>query len=97
MLHQGLIDQCLAIFADAVRTVIIALNTYPARLITLWANKHNIRDIERCFELDAAWVNSPSLGLYLSLVLGMDVHTLHNHPMFFRKYLDDLATLTFFF
>jgi hypothetical protein len=97
MLHRRLIDQRLAIFTNAVRTIIIALNTYTAWFITLRTYKHYIRDVERCFELDPTGVNSPTLGLNLALVLSMDIYALYYHSMFIWQDLDDLAALTFFF
>jgi hypothetical protein len=97
MLHRRLIDQRLTIFADAVSTFIIALNANTTRFVTLRADKHNIRDVQGCFELDASGVNGPTLGLNLALVFGMHVYTLHHHPMLIWQDFDHLAAFALFF
>jgi hypothetical protein len=97
LLHGWLIDQCLTILADTVCTIIVALYTNAARFIALWANQHDIRDIKRSFELDPTRVNRSSLRLDLSLVLSMDVYTLHNHPVFVWQDLNYFTALALFF
>ena len=97
MLHWRLINQRLAFLTDAVCAVFIALNTHTGRFTALRADQHYIRDIERGLELDAPRVNGATLGLDLALVLGMDIHALHHHPVLVRQNLDDFAALAFVF
>jgi hypothetical protein len=97
LLHGLLIDQSLAILADSVCTIIVALYTNATRFITLWANQHDIRDVEWCFKLDPTRVNCSSLGLDLALVLGMDIYTLHYHPVLIWQDFNNFTALAFFF
>jgi hypothetical protein len=52
-----LINQSLAILADAVGAIIIALNPYTGWFAALGADQHHIRNIDRSLELDAARVD----------------------------------------
>jgi hypothetical protein len=97
MLHWRLIDQRLALLANAVCAIIVALDTNTGRFTALWAYQHNVRDVERGLKLDAARVNRATLSLNLTLVFGMNVHALHNHPVLIRQNLDHFAALTLFF
>jgi hypothetical protein len=73
------------------------LYTNAGRFAALWADQHNVRDIERGLELDTSRVDRAALSLDLPLVFGMDVYTLHHDPVFFRQNLDHFAAFSLFF
>src|ERR1035437_405786 len=77
---NALVNQSLAVLANSVRPGFIAGNAYTGSLTALWANQHDIRNMQRAFEFDAARIDRSSLaGLSLFLVLGENVHTLHHY------------------
>jgi hypothetical protein len=97
MLHRGLVNQRLALLADAVCAVIVALNTDASGFATFRTDQHNVRDVERGLKLDAARVDRTALGLDLTLVFGVYIHALHDHTVLVRKYFNHLAAFTLFF
>src|SRR5215216_3374132 len=52
-----LVDQCLAIFADATSPILIPLHGHTRRFTAFRTNEHHIRNIDGSFELDAARVD----------------------------------------
>src|SRR5215211_7833949 len=80
-----LINQSLTVFANTTGSVIISLHSHTSWIAAFWTDQHHIRDINWCLELDATRINiTPSLSLYLLLMLGANVHTLHNHAAVFQ-------------
>jgi hypothetical protein len=97
LLHWRLVDQSLAIFAYPVGTVFIPRNRYTGCFAALGAYEHDVRDIKRGFELYAARVDRAPLGLHLALMLGMDIYTLDNQPVFFWQNFNDFAAFPLVF
>jgi hypothetical protein len=97
MLH-GLIDQLSTAFANAVCAGLVTLNANACRFITLRADQHHIRDVDRSLELDTTGIDlAAALRLHLALVLDVDVHTLYHYAIGVRQHIDDLAALAFVF
>src|SRR5512138_1502727 len=93
-----LINQRITILAHAPSPILIPLNFDAGRLATLRANQHHIRDIDRSLELAAARVDiMTGLGVYLFLMLGADVDTLHYKAAVFQQHVDHLSALAFVF
>jgi hypothetical protein len=51
--------------------------------------------MDRRLKLHDAWIYRPALRLDLALVPGAQVDALHNHPVFFRFYADNLTAFSF--
>jgi hypothetical protein len=93
-----LVNQRLAVFADAYSLTVLALNAYPGGFVALRANQHHVRNMDRTFELDDPWrKRPPTLGLYLALVFFAHINTLDNHTTLIWQYLDHFASLAFIF
>jgi hypothetical protein len=98
LITPRLINKSLTVFADPVDAVIVALHGNAGRLTALRANQHDIRDVNRSFELDAARVDvAAGLGLDLFLMLGADVHTLAYNTAVINKNIDHFTALAFIF
>jgi len=98
LITPRLINQSLTVFADPVNAVLVALHSNAGRLTALRANQHDIREVNRSLELDAARVDvATGLGLDLFLMLGANVHTLDYHTAVVNKNIDYLTALAFIF
>jgi hypothetical protein len=73
------------------------LDASPGRLVAFGADQHDIRDIQRTFELDDPGRDAATLGLHLPLMLFTHVYALNNHSMVFRVNPDHLTALSFIF
>jgi hypothetical protein len=74
-----LIDQRLAVLANATSPIVIALNGHTGRLTTFRTYQHDVGDVDRSFELDTARVNvATGLSLHLFLMLGANIDTLND-------------------
>src|SRR5512143_1504466 len=98
LIAPRLVDQLPAMLADAVGTRFIALDADARRLVALGADQHHVGDVDWAFELDATRVDlASSLGLYLALVLGANIDTLHHDAAVVGHHVDDLTALALVF
>jgi hypothetical protein len=76
-LHRLAVNDGIAFLTNALNGIFRALNPYTRQFLALWANEHDVRDMNRSFKLNHTRVHRPSTCLYLPLMLFAQIYALN--------------------
>jgi hypothetical protein len=90
---MSLVDGLSTIHTDSLGSIFFTLDTNPRGFITLWANQHDIRDMDWGFKFDNTGRECATLGLNLTLVFLPDIYPRYHYTLVIGEHPNHLTAL----